>query len=745
MPRSLLTQVMARALTAAILAALAVATAPPAAAAARPPTARSPARPRVPRRAAPPTRTVRAGAPLAAIRCPRAESSPTARRRWAGPVLCARARARAALAVADQALRELAAAGGPRRPRLGIRDRGRRPGPPLGDGLYRLAQAREAGARLMSDIQRPLDLPGRAGGTRRLDQRDRGRRRHQASRANPAAIARFAAPAIHIPALRAGAREGRRASPDDVGADLGRAQPGDVGTSPGAPRARRGGQVGRREGQPDRPAAAEQRSRVGRRLVVSEHPQGGVGASSAAEPSSRSKAIMLRLVIRRSCSASICWFVSRVGGRTAAAGRAPSNHIGRDALQRAEPKGKGSGEAKQPAVTKHHEDPPRRPHPKRLALAPASPADPAERQGPVDLHHRALRRRSRARRRTSRATSSTTSTRPRSIPPRSWPGARTPRRRPSSASPRRSASRAIRSFRSPRARSTAAAAPPRAWPRPRRCSTSTTPSSRPRSPPITRTSWLSGSLLRTGPAKWDVPANSEVRHWFDGLAALNRFGFADGDVSYRSRFLDTRAYRAAKTGRAAGDFFGTDPCRSIFKRVQSVFSPDVTDNANVNLVRIGERYIAMTETPLPDRVRSRDAGHQGPDALRRQERRPGTTAHPHHDPARDELVNYSVHFARKSEYRMWGLPAGFDQRRLIARLPVAEPAYMHAFGMSERYLILAEYPLRVNPLRLAFSAGRSSRTTAGSRSWAPASRCSSARPEPIAAPTRPMPSSASTT
>ena len=28
---------------------------------------------------------------------------------------------------------------------------------------------------------------------------------------------------------------------------------------------------------------------------------------------------------------------------------------------------------------------------------------------------------------------------------------------------------------------------------------------------------------------------------------------------------------------------------------------------------------------------------------------------------------------------------------------------MHAFGMSERYLILAEYPLRVNPLKLAFS------------------------------------------
>ncbi len=48
---------------------------------------------------------------------------------------------------------------------------------------------------------------------------------------------------------------------------------------------------------------------------------------------------------------------------------------------------------------------------------------------------------------------------------------------------------------------------------------------------------------------------------------------------------------------------------------------------------------------------------------------------------------------------LYGLPAGSSTRRVIARMPVKQPAYMHAFGMSERYLILAEYPLRVNPLR----------------------------------------------
>ena len=213
--------------------------------------------------------------------------------------------------------------------------------------------------------------------------------------------------------------------------------------------------------------------------------------------------------------------------------------------------------------------------------------------------------------------------------------------------------------------------------------------------------WLTGSLMRVTPAKLEV-GDRRIGHWFDGLAALNRFGFADGNVSYRSRFLDTNAYRAAKAGGATGAGFGTDPCRSIFKRVQSVFSPDFTDNANVNLVRIGERYIAMTETPLPIEFDEETLATVGPLHFADKGGGQVTTAHPHHDRDRNELVNYSVRFSQERVPAL-GPPAGSDSRRRIASLGVDEPAYMHAFGMSERYLILAEYPLRVNPLKLAFS------------------------------------------
>src|SRR5271166_5297360 len=103
--------------------------------------------------------------------------------------------------------------------------------------------------------------------------------------------------------------------------------------------------------------------------------------------------------------------------------------------------------------------------------------------------------------------------------------------------------------------------------------------------------WLSGSLLRTGPARFEV-GGQQMRHWFDGLAMLHRFTIAGGRVSYGNRYLEGRSYRAAKAkGRIAFGEFATDPCRGLFKRVQTLFSPGraTSDNANVNVARLGER------------------------------------------------------------------------------------------------------------------------------------------------------------
>jgi beta,beta-carotene 9',10'-dioxygenase len=212
--------------------------------------------------------------------------------------------------------------------------------------------------------------------------------------------------------------------------------------------------------------------------------------------------------------------------------------------------------------------------------------------------------------------------------------------------------------------------------------------------------WLRGGLVRVTPAQMDFEKRS-VTHWFDGMAMLNRFGFAgDGTVSYASRFLDTKARREAlASGGASIAGFATDPCRSLFQRVQSVFNPALTDNANVNLTRVGDEYIAMTETPMPVRFDPETLATLGPDE---GVARFGqiTTAHPHHDPQRGELVNFAAQLGRKSEYRIYAR-ASATETRTLATMAVREPSYMHSFALTERHVVLIENPLVVNPLKLA--------------------------------------------
>lgn len=210
--------------------------------------------------------------------------------------------------------------------------------------------------------------------------------------------------------------------------------------------------------------------------------------------------------------------------------------------------------------------------------------------------------------------------------------------------------------------------------------------------------WLEGSLLRTGPAQFEVGGRS-LNHWFDGLAMLHRFTFGSGEVAYANRFLQSRARSSAQEqGRLVYGEFATDPCRSIFGRVQSLFQPRVTDNANVNVGRVGDRFVAMTETPMPVEFDPETLATLGI-----AYRPPGhvTTAHPHGDAATGEAINYVTRMGPKPSYRVYGLSAVDASPRTIAEVAAKPAAYMHSFGLSERCVALVEFPLVLKQLRLA--------------------------------------------
>lgn len=209
--------------------------------------------------------------------------------------------------------------------------------------------------------------------------------------------------------------------------------------------------------------------------------------------------------------------------------------------------------------------------------------------------------------------------------------------------------------------------------------------------------WLSGTLLRNGPGTFQVDAQ-RYRHWFDGLAMLHKFTLAHGRVSYANKYLQTRSYAQAQaSGHIAYAEFATDPCRSLFGRVMAVFRPEITDSAKVNLIRLADEFMALAETPIqvqfdPDTLRT-----VGVMSYEQPIFGSMTTVHPHLEG--DSAYNLVTRYHAVSHYRFYRLQ-GHQPPRRVASVPTLEPSYLHSFGTSPRYFVVADFPLKVNPISL---------------------------------------------
>lgn len=216
--------------------------------------------------------------------------------------------------------------------------------------------------------------------------------------------------------------------------------------------------------------------------------------------------------------------------------------------------------------------------------------------------------------------------------------------------------------------------------------------------------WLAGVLLRTAPARFEV-GRTQLTHWFDGHAMLHRFEIGRGQVTYRSRYLESATASEAK---AAGELvigeFGTDPSRTLFEQIATIVSPiKFTDNCNVNVMVRGESVVALTETPLRwafdpetlhvDRLLNDAAEIAGQI----------TTAHPLHDPSRSTIYSYLLHLGIKSSCKLVATDDRSGVHKLLTEFAMDHPPYMHSFGMSENYIIMAMPPFVVDPLALKLS------------------------------------------
>jgi beta,beta-carotene 9',10'-dioxygenase len=214
--------------------------------------------------------------------------------------------------------------------------------------------------------------------------------------------------------------------------------------------------------------------------------------------------------------------------------------------------------------------------------------------------------------------------------------------------------------------------------------------------------WLRGSLVRNGPGRWRL-GKVDLKHWFDGFAMLHRFDIADGQVGYANRLLDSRFLRHARRHGVLGQrTFTSDPRRTWWSKLCAYLLPSPGDNALVSVVAHGAELLALTESTAQLRVDPRTLAVLGSMVYRDGLRGHATTAHPHLDGARREMVNLLTRYGRVSSHQFYRLPFGSDRRELIGVLESAEPSYQHSFAVTATAVALIEYPLVVRPLSLIF-------------------------------------------
>jgi carotenoid cleavage dioxygenase-like enzyme len=122
-------------------------------------------------------------------------------------------------------------------------------------------------------------------------------------------------------------------------------------------------------------------------------------------------------------------------------------------------------------------------------------------------------------------------------------------------------------------------------------------------------------------------------------------------------------------------------------------------NANINVAHFAKNYVALTEVPAPVIFDVDSLNTLG--AFAYNDTLPKShiweCAHPHHDPATGQIISYMVQYFPKSQYVIYTMDKGSNQRNVLAEIPVEAPAYMHSFALTKKHVILVEFPLFINP------------------------------------------------
>ena len=215
--------------------------------------------------------------------------------------------------------------------------------------------------------------------------------------------------------------------------------------------------------------------------------------------------------------------------------------------------------------------------------------------------------------------------------------------------------------------------------------------------------WLRGEVVRTCPAVFET-REWRAQHWFDGLGMIYAFRIGDSAVDFRSRLVDSEAARDAWGGKANLGAFGTPTSRPLWRRIFEPV-PRISDNTNVNIVRLGQELVAMTEGDRQLVIDDRTLASLGPVAYSKDSLSGAImTAHPHFDFGRAKVVNVATQFGVSGVISIYEhAPAG-RQRNVVGSWRTKRVPYVHSFGLTPRNAVLVAHPFAVTPVKMLWSS-----------------------------------------
>lgn len=215
--------------------------------------------------------------------------------------------------------------------------------------------------------------------------------------------------------------------------------------------------------------------------------------------------------------------------------------------------------------------------------------------------------------------------------------------------------------------------------------------------------WLRGEVVRTCPAVFETPG-WRAGHWFDGLGMVYAFRITDGAIDFRSRLLDSEAARDASKGKALLGSYGTPTVRPLWRRIVEPVQR-MSDNNNVNIARIGDDLVAMTEGSRQLRIDSATLGAMGPAAYADDTLGGAVmSAHPHFDAPRNKVVNVATAFGMQGTISVYEHAPGGRQRTVTGAWRAKRVPYVHTFGLTSHHAILVAHPFTATAASMLWSS-----------------------------------------